>query len=215
MSRARAQQIVAALRERYPDARCALVFDSPFQLLIATILSAQSTDAGVNKVTPALFARFPGAAELALAEVVDVEPFIRSLGLYRNKARSLVEACRTIVSEFAGTVPGTMDGLLRLRGVARKTANVVLSNAFGVHEGIAVDTHVQRLAARFGLARAGATPSAIEKRLMALVPREDWGMVTHLLIAHGRAVCTARGSRCAGDAICRRFCSNAGAGAER
>ncbi|MDX2116185.1 MAG: endonuclease III [Planctomycetota bacterium] len=207
--RARAAEIFGALRERYPDARCELNYSSARELLIATILSAQSTDAGVNRATPGLFAAFPTAESLARAEPEEVEPFIRTIGLYRNKAKSIVSAMRTLVERHGGEVPRTMEELLELRGVARKTANVVLGNAFGINEGVVVDTHVERLAKRFGLAKRDATVAVVEKRLMGLFPRESWWLVPHLLIFHGRRVCRARGALCAEDAICRRFCANA------
>lgn len=205
----RALRIFEALRERYPGAKCALHYSNPHELLIATILSAQTTDENVNKATPALFRAFPTPADYARAEPADIEPYVRSLGFFRNKARAVVEAMRTVAREFGGAVPRTMGELLRLRGVARKTANVVLGNAFGVNEGVCVDTHVERLSKRFGLAPANANVARIEKRLMALFPREHWALLAHLLISHGRAVCKARNGSCATDAICREFCSNA------
>lgn len=205
----RALAIYAALLERYPDAHCALHHRTPFELLIATILSAQATDAGVNKATPGLFAAYPSPAALAAATPEAVEPLIQSIGLYRNKAKAIVSAARTIVERFGGEVPSRMDDLLTLRGVARKTANVVLGNAFGLNEGVVVDTHVERLAKRFGLAPEGANVAQVERRLMALFPRETWCMLSHLLIWHGRQACKARGAACAEDEICRRWCSNA------
>lgn len=211
----RAQAIYKALLERYPDARCELDYSNPHELLVATILSAQSTDAGVNKATPALFKAFPTPAHYARAEPRDIEPYIRTIGLFRNKAKSIVSAMRTIVADFGGKVPGTMEDLLKLRGVARKTANVVLGNAFRRNEGVVVDTHVERLAKRFGLAPADATIPMVERFLMATFPRDQWAMLSHLLIFHGRRACKARGGSCATDPICRKWCSNAkhGAGA--
>ncbi|RMD64961.1 MAG: endonuclease III, partial [Planctomycetota bacterium] len=173
------------------------------------ILSAQCTDAAVNKATPALFARFPRPEDYAKASPEEIEPYVRSLGFYRNKAKAIHEAMKTICEQHGGEVPQTMEELLQLRGVARKTANVVLGNAFGKNEGMVVDTHIARLAKRFGLAPADATPEQIEKRLMALFPRDSWTALSHMLIAHGRNVCKARGARCAEDDICRRFCANA------
>lgn len=210
-ARRRAGAIYEALAARYPDAHCELHFDPrrPHELLIATILSAQATDVSVNKVTPELFKAFRTPADFAGAEPVDVEPYIKSIGLFRNKARAIVESMRTVVRDFNGEVPRTMDGLLTLRGVARKTANVVLGNAFGLAEGVVVDTHVERLAKRFELAPARANVAQVEKRLMALYPPERWCMLSHLLIFHGRRVCKARGGLCATDAICRTWCSNA------
>ncbi|MCL4541073.1 MAG: endonuclease III [Chloroflexi bacterium] len=193
--RERAQAIIAALQEAYPDARCSLDYGSPYQLLVATVLSAQCTDERVNQVTPAFFARFPTLETLAEAQQGEVEEVIRSTGFYRNKARNLIAAARKIGQEFDGKVPATMEQLLRIPGVARKTANVVLSNAFGVYEGIAVDTHVARLAGRLGLTEA-SDPVKIERDLMAILPREAWGFTNHAMIAHGRAVCLARKPRC-------------------
>lgn len=205
----RARAILAALRERYPDARCALQYSSPHELLIATILSAQTTDANVNRATPALFARFPEPADYAASSPAEIEPYVRSLGFFRNKARAVHESMRDVAERFGGDVPRSMDDLLTLRGVARKTANVVLGNAFGLNMGFVVDTHIERLSKRFGLAPTDATVAAVERRLCALFPRESWTDLSHMLIAHGRAVCKARGGSCASDAICRRFCSNA------
>lgn len=205
-------EILKALRARYPDAHCALEHQNPHELLIATILSAQCTDAAVNRATPALFRRFPTPEDYAGATPQEIEPYVHSLGFFRNKAKALHLSMHDVVHRFGGRVPGTMEELLSLHGVARKTANVVLGNAFGVNVGVVVDTHVQRLSCRFGLAEEGATVAAIEKRLMALFPREAWTELSHLLISHGRAVCKARGASCGEDAICRRFCRNAAAG---
>ncbi len=210
----RALQILAALEARYPDAHCELDYSDPLQLLIATILSAQATDAGVNKATPALFARFRTAADFAASSPQEIEPYIASIGLFRNKAKAIHAACRTIGERFGGEVPRTMEDLLTLRGVARKTANVVLGNAFGINEGVVVDTHVTRVAQRFGLTQH-TDPSKIERDLMALFPRDTWCLLAHLLIFHGRRVCKARHALCADDAICRRYCSNAKASAPR
>jgi endonuclease-3 len=206
--RARAAEILAALKARYPDARCELNWTTPHELLAATILSAQSTDVAVNKATPALFARFPHPRDYAAATPEEVEPFIRTLGLFRSKAKHLVECMRSIEDRFGGEVPRRMEDLLTLQGVARKTANVVLGNAFGINEGIVVDTHVQRLSRRFRLTTK-EDPVAIERDLMALFPREDWCLLSHLLIFHGRRACKARGNRCSEDPICARYCSEA------
>ena len=206
--RARAAEILAALKERYPDAHCELDWTKPHELLIATILSAQCTDASVNRATPALFAAFPTPVDYARSTPAEIEPHIRSIGLFRSKARAIHETCRMLVERFAGEVPRTMEELLLLRGVARKTANVVLSNCFGINLGVVVDTHVERLSQRFGLTR-GTNPKAIERDLMALFPQEDWGLLSHLLIFQGRRSCKARGGACAEDAICRRFCKEA------
>lgn len=206
--KARALKLLAALKKRYPDAHCELNWSKPHELLIATILSAQCTDVAVNKATPGFFAAFPTPADYARATPAEIEPFIRSIGLFRSKAKAVHETCRLLVARFGGEVPRTMDELLCLRGVARKTANVVLGNCFGINEGVVVDTHVGRLAARLGLSR-GKTPQAIERDLMGLFPREDWCLLSHLLIFHGRRSCKARGGDCANDAICREFCADA------
>lgn len=204
-ARRRAGELLTALDEHYPDARCELEFCSPHELLIATILSAQATDVGVNKATPALFGRFPTPADYAGATPEEIEPFIRSIGLYRNKAKAIHASMTVLVERFGGQVPRTMDDLLSLRGVARKTANVVLGNAFGINDGFVVDTHVARLAVRLGLVEERAPVQRIERRLMALFPRERWCDLSHMLIWHGRRACKARGGSCAEHPICRRF----------
>ncbi|MDO8963663.1 MAG: endonuclease III [Coriobacteriia bacterium] len=191
----RACEIMRRLGDLYPDAHCALDFDSPWTLLVAVILSAQTTDVGVNKVTPLLFARYPGPEELAGADVLDVEGIIRPTGFYHNKTRLIMGTARMIVSEFDGSVPDTMEGLMRLPGVARKTANIVISNAYGIVEGIAVDTHVFRLAHRFGLTDSD-DPNKVEKDLCDLIPRAEWFDVNYRFIDHGRATCTAKRPAC-------------------
>ncbi len=191
--KARARKVFNALQARHPDAHCELRFDSPHELLIATILSAQSTDVAVNKVTPALFAAFPTPADFANATPKDIEPYIKTIGLFRNKAKHIHGAMSAIVERHGGDVPDTMDELLTLPGVARKTAGVVLSEAFGINMGVVVDTHVQRVAARLGLVEPDMTVAMIERRLMALYPREKWRLLSHLLIFHGRRVSKARG----------------------
>jgi endonuclease-3 len=206
--RKRAKALLAALRRRYPDARCELDWSSPHELLVATILSAQSTDVGVNKATPALFRAFPTPAAFAKASPETIAPHLRTLNFWRNKARAVHESMRAVTERFGGEVPRTMDALLTLRGVARKTANVVLGNAFDLNEGVVVDTHVGRLARRMGLTRH-ADPERVERDLMALFPRQHWCLLSHLLIFHGRRACKARGALCASDSICRRFCSEA------
>ncbi len=203
--RARADRLLIALRESYPGAHCELHYTSPHELLVATILSAQSTDAGVNKATPALFARFPSPAAFARATPTDIEPFIRSIGLFRTKARAIHSAMTAVQNEFQGNVPRTMDELLTLRGVARKTANVVLGNAYGINCGFVVDTHIQRLAQRLCLAPRGATVAKVEQHLMSLFPQDSWCEVSHMLIWHGRRACRARGPGCAAHPICREF----------
>jgi endonuclease-3 len=194
--RARAEEITQKLRAAYPDARCALDHHSPFQLLVATILSAQATDKGVNKVTPVLFRRYPTPHDLAEAPPDEVKTIIKTTGFFNNKAKSIQGAARKLDLEFAGRVPDTMPELLTLPGVARKTANVVLGTAFGKNEGVVVDTHVARLSKRLGLT-AQTDPVKIEQDLMILVPRDDWTMFSHLLIFHGRLCCFAQRPQCA------------------
>jgi len=188
--------VIARLRQAHPDAHCELVHNGPLQLLMATILSAQCTDERVNMVTPTLFARYPTAAALAEADRVELEEIIRSTGFYRNKAAHLQTAAQRIVAEHNGQVPADMSQLLQLRGVARKTANVVLGVGYGIAEGVVVDTHVKRIAGRLGLTRE-TTPEKIEQDLMKLAPREDWIDLSHLLIFHGRRICDARKPDCA------------------
>lgn len=197
---ARMPEILRLLHAEYPDARCELDFDGPLQLLVATILSAQCTDERVNQVTPTLFARFPDARALAEADSAEVEEIIYSTGFYRNKAKNIQNAARRLVEVYGGEVPAEMDDLLTLGGVARKTANVVLGNAFGIAEGVVVDTHVKRLAGRLGLTTE-TTPEKIERDLMALAPRAEWVALSHLLIFHGRRVCSARKPNCPGCVI--------------
>ena len=192
---ARAAQIYSRLEAAYPDARCALNFTTPLQLLIATILSAQSTDRTVNTVTPALFRKYKTARQLAGADSEDIERMIHSTGFFRNKARSVQGACRLIVEKYKGEVPETMEELLELPGVARKTANVVLGVAFGKAAGVVVDTHVQRLARRLDLSKE-TKPEKIEPDLMGLFPQHQWIQLAHLLIHHGRALCQAKRPKC-------------------
>lgn len=192
----RTEEILQRLKEEYPDACCALEHRSPLQLLVATILSAQCTDKRVNMVTPALFERFPDAAAFAAADMVELEEMIRSTGFYRNKAKSLQGLGQGLQSDHEGEVPATMKELSSLPGVGRKTANVVLGNAFGIDEGVVVDTHVGRLSNRLGLTEQ-SNPVKIESDLMALVPQHDWTIWAHLLIFHGRQVCKARKPACA------------------
>ena len=204
--RERALQLLAALDARYPHAKCRLDWKVPHELLIATILSAQATDEGVNAATPALFAQFPTANHYAAASADEIAPFIRTIGLWRNKARAVYESMRMLVDQHGGEVPRNMQDLLALRGVARKTANVVLGNCFGIQAGVVVDTHVGRLAERLGLSKH-TDPVKVERDLMALFPRERWCDLSHLLIFHGRAVCKARGNTCGSDDICGKFCA--------
>lgn len=191
----RVKALLEQLRESYPDARCALHFKTPLQLLIATILSAQCTDERVNMVTPSLFATWPDAKALAGADPDALETAIHSTGFFRQKAKSIREACADIVARHGGEVPRTLDALTALRGVGRKTANVVLGNAYGIASGIVVDTHVGRLAVRLGLTRE-TDPVKVEFALQPLVPQEDWTLFSHWLILHGRAVCNARKPHC-------------------
>lgn len=194
--RRRTTQILAILKRTYPDAHCALHFTTPLELLIATILSAQCTDERVNQVTPALFARCPDAASLAAISQEELERMIHSTGFYRAKARSLRSCAASLVADHQGKVPRTMEALHKLAGVGRKTANVVLGNAFGLAEGVVVDTHVGRLSRRMGLTRH-LDPVKVESALVRLIPKEDWTLVSHLLIAHGRKRCNARKPDCA------------------
>ena len=192
---ARAPEILTRLRAAYPDARCALDHHTPFELLCATILSAQCTDARVNLVTPVLFARYPTPSALARAKQAEVETVIRSTGFFRNKAKSLIGMAQALVTDHRGEVPRTMAALRTLPGVGRKTANVILGNAYGINEGITVDTHVARLSGLLGLTRH-VDPEKIEQELMPLFPRDQWALLSHLLIFHGRRICVARRPRC-------------------
>ncbi|MAY74034.1 MAG: endonuclease III [Phycisphaerae bacterium] len=201
----RARRLAAALAEHYPDAVCELDFTSPHELLIATILSAQTTDAAVNRVTPALFEAFPTPRAFADASPEAIEPYIKSIGLFRNKAKAVHAAMTTLVEEFDAEVPQNMADLLSLRGVARKTASVVLGNSFNINDGFVVDTHIHRLARRFGLIDPEANVQQTERRLMALFPRKDWCELSHRLIWHGRRACQARGKACASHPICQSF----------
>jgi len=196
----RACEVMRRLGELYPEAHIALDYDDPWHLLVAVILSAQTTDVGVNKVTPKLFARFPGPEDLAAADVLEVEEIVRPTGFYHNKTKSIMAAARMVVSEFGGRVPDTMEDLMRLPGVARKTANIVISNAYGKVEGIAVDTHVFRLAHRLGLS-SEKDPNKVEADLTSLLPRQDWFHVNYRFIDHGRAVCTAKRPICGACAL--------------
>ena len=191
----RAALILQRLKATYPDAHCELDARNAFELLAATILSAQCTDVRVNLTTPALFARYPDAAALAQAEQADVEALVRSTGFYRNKAKNLIAMAQALVANHGGEVPADMEALRVLPGVGRKTANVVLGNAFGMSEGITVDTHVTRLANLLRLTRH-QDAEKIEQDLLPLVPREDWTLVSHLLIFHGRRTCIARRPQC-------------------
>jgi endonuclease-3 len=206
----RVPAILERLKRLYPDANCALEHDSPYQLLAATILSAQCTDARVNLVTPALFAQYPTPAHLARASQAAVEAIIQSTGFFRNKAKNLIGMAQAVVAEHGGVIPRSMAELHALPGVGRKTANVVLGNAFGLNEGVTVDTHVTRLSGLLKLTRH-TDPVKIEQDLMKLIPREDWTLISHLLILHGRAVCIARRPRCS-DCVLADLCPSANLG---
>jgi len=191
----RVDMIVERLRQSYPDATCSLSFETPLQLLVATILSAQCTDERVNAVTPALFRTYPMAEDFAAAPIEELEAAIKSTGFYRNKAKHIQAACRLIAEQHGGAVPRTMDELTSLPGVARKTANVVMGNAHGIVEGVVVDTHVGRVSRRLGLTTS-EDPVQVEADLMAALPPAEWLDFSHRVIAHGRAVCQARRPLC-------------------
>lgn len=203
----RARGIARGLAQRYPDAHCALHHEGPLQLLIATILSAQCTDVRVNMVTPALFARYPDAKAFADAIPAELETAIQSTGFFRNKAKNIIACCRQIVDRHGGTVPGTMADLIPLPGIGRKTANVILGNAFDT-PGITVDTHVQRLSRRMGLT-THTVPEKIEHDLMELIAEKDWTMFSHRMIFHGRQVCHARKPKCS-DCMLAKLCPKIG-----
>lgn len=191
----RARRILSLLKRHYPEARCSLNYSNPLQLLVATILSAQCTDARVNIVTQDLFRRFKEARDFAEVPHAQFEQAIQSTGFFRNKAKAIIGMAKSLVEKHQGKVPCTMEELVQLPGVGRKTANVVLGNAFGMHVGITVDTHVARLSQRLGLTKH-TDPVKIELDLMQVVPRNDWTIWSHLLISHGRAICLARKPRC-------------------
>jgi len=203
-----AKKISAGLRKAYPDAGCSLSFRSPLELLIATILSAQCTDVQVNKVTPKLFRQFRSANDYADVPIEQLEEAIRTTGFFHNKAKNIQNACREIVAKFGGNVPDTMESLVTLPGVGRKTANVVLSNGFGRNEGFVVDTHVFRLSHRLGLVK-GKTPEKAEQELMQFFPQPDWAYLSHALILHGRSICKARKPLCP-DCPLKKACPKIG-----
>jgi len=194
--RERADEVYRLLADAYPDAHCELDHENPFQLAVATILSAQTTDVRVNMVTPELFRRFPDAVSLANAGQEEVEEIVRSTGFFRNKAKNIIGFARGLMADHEGEVPADMAALASLPGVGRKTANVVLGNAFEIDEGVVVDTHVKRIAKLLGFTRE-TTPEKVERDLMELFPRDRWTLLAHLLIWHGRRVCEARRPRCA------------------
>lgn len=206
------EQVISILEKEFPDAKIALNFEGEFQLLVAVILSAQCTDERVNKVTPALFARFPRVEDFANCDIEELEKLIYSTGFYRAKAKNIKAAAEMIVDEFGGEVPHDMDSLLKLAGVARKTANVVMWTAFGRAEGIVVDTHVIRISGLLGLVSpelsAAKNAVKIEKELCKIVPRDKWGGFAHLLILHGRKTCIARRPRC-GECVLNKICPSA------
>jgi endonuclease-3 len=194
-ARDRVRPVIRRLKRRYPEARCSLDYRSPLELLVATILSAQCTDERVNLVTPAVFARYPSARDYADANPEELETLIKSTGFFRSKTRALIGMGKALAERHGGEVPHAMAELIQLPGVGRKTANVVLGNAYGVDEGVVVDTHVARISQRLGFTRH-AEPAKIEHDLMALVPRKEWTLFPHLLIHHGRAICQARKPKC-------------------
>jgi endonuclease III len=193
--RERAEKVYDLFREEYPDAHCELDHENAYQLAVATILSAQTTDVRVNMVTPDLFRRYPDAEALANAQQEDVEEIVRSTGFFRNKAKNIIGFARGLMGDHDGEVPREMEALAALPGVGRKTANVILGNAFGIDEGVVVDTHVKRLSDRLGFTKE-TTPEKVERDLMEIFPRERWTMLSHLLIWHGRRVCYARKPLC-------------------
>lgn len=193
--KARTEELLGRLKEEYPNSHCALEHESPLQLLVATILSAQCTDKRVNMVTPDLFARYPTATDYAEADIGELEEMVRTTGFFRNKAKSLRGLGQALVDEHGGEVPSEMAALVKLPGTGRKTANVVLGNAFDINVGVVVDTHVGRLSGRMALTE-NKDPKKIEQDLMPLFPRKNWCMLSHLLIHHGRALCPARNPKC-------------------
>jgi len=200
----RTNQILEELRRTYPDAHCELNFSNPLELLIATILSAQCTDKQVNIVTADLFKKYRTAEDYAQADLAELESDIKRIGLFRNKAKNIKACCAQIVEKHGGEVPQTMEALVALPGVGRKTANVVLGNAFDIQEGVVVDTHVARLTQRLGLTKE-TTPEKIEAEMMELIPRKDWALFSHWIIWHGRRRCFARGPQC-GECEVRTLC---------
>ena len=199
-------EIIAALKERYPDALCALQYDKDYELMIAVRLSAQCTDARVNLVTPALFARFPTLDAFAEADVAEVEPYVHSCGFYRQKAQDIVQACRMLRDEHGGKVPDTMEALLRLPGVGRKTANLLLGDIYRRPGSVVCDTHCIRIANRLGLA-SGKEPEKVETQLRAILPPEESSDFCHRIVLFGREICTARSPKC-GECPLRPFCSD-------
>ena len=201
------KEIIRILKKEYPDAKIALRFKDTWQLLVATILSAQCTDERVNKVTPLLFKKYKDISDYANAKLEEFENDMRSTGFYKNKAKNIIAAAKKVLSEFNGNVPNTMEGLTGLPGIGRKTANVILSSGFGIVEGIVVDTHVIRLSNRMGLTKS-SNPDKIEQDLMKIIPKNDWAVFSHLLILHGRKICKARRPLC-GECKINKLCPSA------
>lgn len=207
----RMKKIIAILKKTYPDSHCSLKYETPFQLLVATVLSAQCTDHRVNLVTSVLFAKYPDARAMARASVPEIEKLVRTTGFYKNKALALKELSQAIVYNHNGKVPETMFELTRLRGVGRKTANVVMGNAFGKNTGVVVDTHVGRITRRLGFT-SHKDPEKVEEDLVVLIPKRDWTLFSHLLIDHGRAICTARTNPACDRCPLFELCVTRGAG---
>lgn len=201
----RARSILQELYNHYPEPTTALNYRNAYELMVATILSAQCTDERVNKVTAELFDIYPDAKSMAEAPIEEIEELVRSTGFYRNKAKAIKESSQVLVDEYDGNVPDTMEDLLNLRGVARKTANVVLGNAFDTNVGVVVDTHVKRISYRFGLTEHKKNPDKVEKDLMALFPRESWTNLAHLMINHGRNACKARFKNPPDHPLCKKY----------
>ncbi len=199
-----AAKVLKGLKTLYPDAQCELNFGSPWELAVATILSAQCTDKRVNAVTPHLFKRYPAIEDYVKADIKEIESIIRPIGFFRSKSLSIQESARTLLKDFNGKLPKTMAELIRLRGVARKTANVILGTAFSLAEGIVVDTHVKRVSFRLGLTKK-TNPALIEKDLMAVIPRKEWIFFGHAMVRHGRRVCAARKPLCQ-SCLFKSFC---------
>ncbi|MCD6530575.1 endonuclease III [Candidatus Bathyarchaeota archaeon] len=205
--RGRVQEIIRILEEEYPDAKIALNFSNPFELLVAVMLSAQCTDERVNQVTKTLFKKYRKPEDYVKVDLEELEKDIKPTGFYKNKARNLKKCCKTLIEEYNSEVPRSLEEMLKLPGVGRKTANMVLSNAYGVVEGIAVDTHVRRVARRLGLTE-NTDPEKIERDLMEKIPREKWARITDLLIFHGRRVCSARKPKCS-ICVLNKLCPSA------
>ena len=195
ISNKKTKTIISILKRMYPGAKCSLTYSNPLQLLIATILSAQCTDERVNKTTPALFKRFKSAKDFAAVDITQIEEIIKSCGFYRSKAKSISETCKRLAADYKGIVPNKIEDLLKFRGVARKTANVVLGNVFHDPQGVVVDTHMIRIANRLGLTK-NKDPIKIEQDLNKIIPKKEWTMFSHYVIAHGRAVCKAQNPKC-------------------